>query len=176
MFREMRAKLQHPKIQTRPIIYYCSKEHVTNSALNLALFLFLEVGYTPEEAIAPFTSISPCPLERYTDATWEAPTYKLEIMSCITGLQKAIEAGFLSGCISASSFVDNFDCNGYEEFDDPLVLNMNQVCELCYRYRSKAEFIAKMCFGNTMSRHANVPIPLASLLAPADDDLHMPGQ
>lgn len=121
----MRAKLHHPKLQTRPIIYYFSEENFTNSALNLALFLYLEAGYTPEQAIAPFANIIPCPLERYRDATWCAPTYFLDIVSCISGLQKALTSRFFGG--GASRFVDDFNCDVYEECDNPFMLNLHQV-------------------------------------------------
>ncbi len=99
---------------------------MVNSALCLAVYLMADHGYTPEEAIKPFTRLHPCPLTGYVDATWQEPTYKLHVLSCLKGLYKAVDLGFLSAGPMAA-LVDTFDYFGYVRCDDPRIMNMNQV-------------------------------------------------
>ena len=124
----MRQKFQHPKLQKRPLIYYCGPEPVviTNTAFSLAVYLMLEHNYTPEQAAQPFTSIRPSPLVGFRDATWcDPPVYTLDLLSFLRGVRKGVDA-CLTG-IPRDLLVDRFDCDTYEHLDNPASLNMNQV-------------------------------------------------
>jgi hypothetical protein len=123
--------VQHPKLQTRAIVYYTSLQHFTNSAINLAAYLMLECGFSPEEAIAPFTSFSPCPLRGFRDATWGKPTFLITALDCLRGLRKALEHNLVPGLAAQPclSLVDDFDADKHGVHSDPLQYSMNQVCD-----------------------------------------------
>jgi hypothetical protein len=124
--REVRQKYYHPKIQTRPLVYYCNPEpeYVTNAAMNLGIYLMLEHGFSPEDAVRPFARVTPSPLRGFRDATWLAPACTVDVLSCLRGLRKALDTGLLP---SPHNLVDSFDCALYDACDEPSFLNLNQV-------------------------------------------------
>jgi hypothetical protein len=124
----MRKVYTNPKLQKRPLVYYCYTEPkvMTNTAFNLAVYLMLEHGFTPEQAAQPFICIHSLPLIGFRDATWcDPPTYTLDLVSCLRGFRKGVDA-CLTGHVP-HRLVDDFICRQYDELDDPGVLNMNQV-------------------------------------------------
>mmetsp|Transcript_6359 Transcript_6359/g.15474 ORF Transcript_6359/g.15474 Transcript_6359/m.15474 type:complete len:438 (+) Transcript_6359:147-1460(+) len=122
--RDMREKWQHPRLQNRPLVYYCSEDpHVlTNTALMLAAYLMIDHGMTTDEAIYPFVRIAPAPFEGYRDATWCNQTFHLHAASVLRGLERAIGLGWL-GELPA----DDFDVEEYEYYDNPTAFNLNQI-------------------------------------------------
>jgi hypothetical protein len=91
----MRKVYTNPKLQKRPLVYYCYTEPkvMTNTAFNLAVYLMLEHGFTPEQAAQPFICIHPSPLIGFRDATWcDPPTYTLDLVSCLRGFCKGVDA------------------------------------------------------------------------------------
>lgn len=62
----------HPRLQHRPLIYYCenNSHHLTNSVMMLSAYLFLVHDYTVEDALLPFARIAQLPIKEYLDATW----------------------------------------------------------------------------------------------------------
>jgi hypothetical protein len=136
MNRELRQKYNHPKLQKRPLVYYCymEPEVVTNTAFSLAVYLMLEHGFTPEQAAQPFICIHPSPLIGFRDATWcNPPIYTLDIVSCLRGFRKGVEA-CLTGHV-LKQLVEDFDCETYDRLGEPFVLNMNQVRNWNDRFR-----------------------------------------
>ncbi len=125
--REIRERYTHPKLQTRPLVYYVGthSEDITNTVLCLGAYLMLEHGYSPMEAMKPFLSIRGCPLQGFQDATWAEPTFALDAISCLEGLQKALSQGLI--CESPGDFINDFDCVSYDCLDDPKHLNLNKV-------------------------------------------------
>jgi hypothetical protein len=129
--REIREKYTHPKLQERRLVYYVGTnfEDMTNTALCLGAYLMLEHGYSPLEAMKPFLRIRGCPLQGFCDATWAEPDFTLDAISCLEGLRKAVDQALLTD--SPRDFVDEFDCDSYDELQDPEIMNVNQVKKKC---------------------------------------------
>lgn len=68
----MDRKWSHPRLQTRPLVFYCetSTQHLTNSVMMLSAYLLLVHDYSAEEALLPFEQIADLPIAEYPDATW----------------------------------------------------------------------------------------------------------
>jgi cell division cycle 14 len=66
------------------------------------------MGLTPEEAFAPFASVSP-PYPPFHDASPCACTYNLTIMDCLRGMYKAKNLNFFS--------FDGFNIEEYEKYE-----------------------------------------------------------
>jgi hypothetical protein len=129
MRREVREKYNHPKLQCRPLVYYCGPqpEHLTNTAFNLAVYLMLEHGLTPEAAVRPFLRVTPSPLLEFRDATWMRSTSTVSMLSCLRGLRKALDLALIP---NPHSIVDTFDCEEYDICDEPTTFNLNRVSGL----------------------------------------------
>jgi hypothetical protein len=125
--RQMHVKYIHPKLQERPLVYYVgtSFEDITNTAVCLGAYLMLEHGYSPMEAMKPFLRIRGCPLKGFRDATWAPADFTLDAISCLEGLRKALDQGLLAD--SPRDFIDGFDCELYDIFDNPATLGLNKV-------------------------------------------------
>jgi hypothetical protein len=108
-------------------VYYVgtSFEDMTNTAVCLGAYLMLEHGYSPMEAMKPFLRIRGCPLEGFRDATWADADFTLDAISCLEGLRKAVDQGLITD--SPHDFIDEFDCDTYDEQQDPEILNVTQV-------------------------------------------------
>jgi hypothetical protein len=70
--RDIDAKLQDPRLQDRPVVFYCQTRDnfFTNTILMLAAYLLLVKGHTVERALLPFAIIHRLPIVDYLDATW----------------------------------------------------------------------------------------------------------
>eukprot|EP00284_Hemiselmis_tepida_P008511 CAMPEP_0174932792 /NCGR_PEP_ID=MMETSP1355-20121228/41425_1 /TAXON_ID=464990 /ORGANISM="Hemiselmis tepida, Strain CCMP443" /LENGTH=473 /DNA_ID=CAMNT_0016179243 /DNA_START=155 /DNA_END=1573 /DNA_ORIENTATION=- len=119
---EIRAKWEHPRLKRRPIVYYSSPDPqgFTNTAMMLAVYLMLDHGFSPEDAILPFARIGPTPFEGFRDATWAKSTFDLHPLSCIKGLKRAVDLGWLG-----ARPVDDFDVAEYDMYDQPCAFNLN---------------------------------------------------
>uniref|UniRef100_A0A6T8N459 protein-tyrosine-phosphatase n=1 Tax=Hemiselmis andersenii TaxID=464988 RepID=A0A6T8N459_HEMAN len=122
--KELRAKWEHPRLLRRPLVYYSSPEpqRFTNTAMMLASYLMFDHDRTPEEAIYPFARIGPTPFECYRDATWATSTFDLHALSCLKGLRRAADLGWLG-----QSPIDHFDVAEYETYDDPRAYNLHLI-------------------------------------------------
>jgi cell division cycle 14 len=108
----MKGKWNHPKLQQRPLVYYCddSPDVLTNTAFLLASFLVVELGYSPEQAVDPFTQIAPSPFCPFRDATYHRSTFDLTILDCCQGLQTGINKGwFVPEEFSVEEFEDLYE-------------------------------------------------------------------
>jgi hypothetical protein len=74
--REIHQKWKHPRLQHRPLVFYCVDDPklLTNSVMMLSAYLLLAHDFTPEEALLPFARIAGMPVEEYRDATWYGTT------------------------------------------------------------------------------------------------------
>mmetsp|Transcript_16437 Transcript_16437/g.41535 ORF Transcript_16437/g.41535 Transcript_16437/m.41535 type:complete len:504 (+) Transcript_16437:127-1638(+) len=121
---ELRSKWEHPRLQRRPLVYYSSPEPqlFTNTAMMLAVYLMFDHNMSPEDALYPFLRIGPTPFEGFRDATWGKSTFDLHPLSCIKGLRRAADLGWLG-----VSPVDDFDVAQYEMYDDPRAFNLHRI-------------------------------------------------
>jgi cell division cycle 14 len=71
----------------------------------------VDLGYTAEEAWAPFKRIQDLPILTFRDATYCPQDYDLEIIHCLMGIRKAVHIGWFDP--------STFDQNEYEVLDDP---------------------------------------------------------
>jgi len=104
----MKSKMEHPKLQKRNVVYYCSLEpdHIANTCFLLAAYLVIEKGYLPEEAAAPFTNWLNPPFDHFRDATFSPSSFDVSILDCCAGIYKAMKLGWFD--------IDTFDLDTYE--------------------------------------------------------------
>ena len=89
----LKELISSPKLQKVKIVYYTSTaaNDTTNAIFLLGAFLVLHLGARPEDAWAPFCSLSGA-VKPYRDATWVPSPYDLHVKDCWAGLVKAVSA------------------------------------------------------------------------------------
>jgi len=100
--------LKDPALTDRKIVYYSArrKEKRANATFLISAFSMLYLHKTPKEAFYPFRKNS---LPPFHDATPFECTYKLTVLDCLKGLDKAVKMGFLD--------FDNFQVEEYEFYE-----------------------------------------------------------
>ena len=87
MLNEKLAK--YPKEGKSVVLVSTAKpETRTNAATLVGCYLILELGWTPEEAWAPFEFENSCPFVTYRDASFDDETYHLLPIDILCGLYK----------------------------------------------------------------------------------------
>jgi len=86
----------HKGLQNREMVYYTGDtfEKRTNTAFLLAAFMVVDLGYTPEDAWAPFARMPEGTFATFRDATFCEQKYGLTVLACLQGLQKAVSLGW----------------------------------------------------------------------------------
>ena len=83
-----------------------------NCALLLAAFLLMELDYTPEDSLRPFTAISGS-LRPFRDASYSSADFLLSVDDCLHGIARARRAGLID-------FREgSFDVAAYDHYEDP---------------------------------------------------------
>ena len=110
------GKLAHPSIsKSRPVIFYAHvhPKVVTNTVFLLCCYLVLRKGFSPEQAVERFESISGLPIIYFCDAcpATVANKHPITVMDCLQGLTKAIRRGLWaeeSFDVEAAKWLYNF--------------------------------------------------------------------
>ena len=69
-------------------------EDRTNAAFLLAAFMIVDLGYSPEDAWAPFSGMPEGMFATFRDATFCDQTYSLTVLACLQGLKKALSVSW----------------------------------------------------------------------------------
>lgn len=120
-------------LQNRELVYYSeeSQETRTNCAFLLCAFLVVELGFTADQAWAPFKSISGSPFITFRDATFSEQDYGLTIHACLQGLHKAMTLGWYSPY--------TFDAGLYDYLDNPCQADMHFVSPKFLAFKGPTE-------------------------------------
>lgn len=106
----LKAKLEDPDNANQRVVYYSSTnpQKRANAAFLICAFSILYLGRTPEEAYEPFENVYP-PFPPFHDATPCSCSYKLSVMDCLRGLDKAVKLKYFN--------LRTFDVEEYEYFE-----------------------------------------------------------
>lgn len=109
--------------------YYCTNdfESVSNTSFLLSAYLMLEHSMTPEQAVAPFTTITGIPIVPFRDPTYAKSSFPLSVLDCLCGLRKAAACGWFD--------LKTFDLDLYEDLDEPANGDMHQMCPKFIAFR-----------------------------------------
>jgi cell division cycle 14 len=111
------TKVDHRRInKSRPVIFYSDADPkaVTNTVFLLCCYLVLRQGFSPEQAVERFESITGLPIIYFCDACPAniANKHPISVMDCLQGLTKAIRRGLWaeeSFDVEAAEWLYNFD-------------------------------------------------------------------
>lgn len=103
-------KMRDPKLAQKKLIYFSSNSPAlrANSACLAAIAQVILFGKNPEEAVAPFKSVSP-PFQPYRDATAGGCSYRMTIYDAVAGVYEAMKLGFFD--------YQKFDLPTYEFYE-----------------------------------------------------------
>jgi len=95
--RSLRDLLTQERHTDCELVFFTSTDprRVTNAVFLLGAFLVTHLNVTPEQAWAPFSSLSSV-VEPFRDATWCRSTFPLTVVDCFRGLRRAMSAGLYS--------------------------------------------------------------------------------
>jgi len=74
--RRLQKLLEDPRLGSRPVVYYTDTdiESQTNAAFLLGAYLVLMLGWSPDDAAAPFERVQPSPFRPFRDVNPPAQT------------------------------------------------------------------------------------------------------
>jgi len=126
-------------LQNRELVYYSddTPESRTNCAFLLSAFLVVEMGYTADQAWAPFSTITGSPFRPFRDATYSPQDYSLSIHACLQGLHRAVLLGWYSP--------NTFDAGEYDYLDNPGNGDMNMVSPKFMAFKGPKDRCAGPC-------------------------------
>jgi cell division cycle 14 len=106
----LHAKLADPKLQSGHVVYWSGTQgsRRANSVLLICTYSMLYLGRSAEEAWRPFAQMG-ARLPPFHDATPGVCTYKLTVLDCLRGMDKARALGFLD--------FRTFDVDEYDHFE-----------------------------------------------------------
>jgi cell division cycle 14 len=112
-------------------IVYCTKNgrrSLTNAAFLLGAYMMLKLGENPKDIQARFDEIPDYFFENYRDATYSAPSFRLGLIDCWSGLYKAMSYGWLDLPLDSQPQVwGMIDMQEYKQYEDPLNADLHEV-------------------------------------------------
>ena len=103
----LHAKLEDPKLSEGHVVYWSGTQgsRRANSVLLICIFSMMYLNKTADEAWRPFAAMGPR-LPPFHDATPGVCTYKLSVLDCLRGMERARSLGF---CNFRTFDVDEYD-------------------------------------------------------------------
>jgi len=116
----LEAKLNNPALAGKRIVHCCSQEPQAraNAACLMGLYQVIVQRKTAKQAYQPFSSIEP-PFLPFRDAITGPCSFKLTVLDCLEGMQKAMELGWFEP--------ETFDLDSYEALGNPYKCDANWV-------------------------------------------------
>ncbi|KAJ1475761.1 protein-tyrosine phosphatase-like protein, partial [Baffinella frigidus] len=128
--RRLSKLLNDPRLGQRPVVYYSDIdiESQTNAAFLMGAYLVVTLGWSPDDAAAPFHGIQPSPFKPFRDATDLPSDFDLTIRDCLRGLAR----GFYAGWFDLASF----DVEQFKRHDNA---GMSRICPTFIAYKGPAD-------------------------------------
>ena len=123
------TKVSDPRLGSRTCTYYAESDgpRRTNAVFLLGAYLVIVHRWQPEQAIQVFQGLGPGLLQGYKHALNAPSDFRLSVLDCLRGLQKAVQSKWFD--------LETFDLDRYHLLENPGQFDLHQICPKFVAFR-----------------------------------------